>query len=85
MSRKPSWARVEPSTVIEPARFAEVSVLVVFVVQLPETVVERVVVVVMSPTTVSLADTVDVVEPEHWRLWAAHVCIEKSVAGNVTE
>jgi hypothetical protein len=59
--------------------------VVVFVVQLPETVVDRVVVVDTGPTTLSLADTVETVEPVHDRLWAAHVCIAMLVAGRVTE
>ena len=85
MSRKPSWLEVEPSIVIVPERLADVSVVVVLVVQLPETDVERVVVVVISPTTLSLAETVTFVEPVHWRLCAAHVCNGITVEPRVTE
>jgi hypothetical protein len=85
MSRKPCSFTLEPSIVIVPVSSADVSVVVDLVVQLPETDVERVVVVVTAPTTVSCADTVAFVVPEHWRLCAAHVCIGISVEARVTE
>jgi hypothetical protein len=85
MSRNPCSSLLEPLMVIVPVRLADVSVDVVLIVQVPETVVERVVVTETSPTTLSLAETVAFVEPEHWRLWAAHDCIEMVLEASVTE
>jgi hypothetical protein len=83
-STEPCSSTLEPSIVMVPVRLANVSVVVVLVVQLPETVVDRVVVVETGPTTVSFADTVEVVEPEHC-LCAEQVCSVKLVEGIATE
>jgi hypothetical protein len=59
---EPVSSRTVPSIVSVPASSANLSVVVVFVVQLPSLVVERVVVVVIGPVGLSLADTVTVLD-----------------------
>ena len=67
-SIEPVWSNVVPSIVIVPARSAYVSVVVVLVVQPPDFVVDRVVVVEIGPVGVSCAETVTVLEDVQVRL-----------------
>ena len=61
-STKPVSSTVEPSIVSVPATSADWSVVVILVVQLPDLVVERVIVVEIGPVGLSLADTVTVLD-----------------------
>lgn len=65
---KPVWSNVVPSIVIVPANSANLSVVVVLVVQFPDLVVERVTVVEIGPVGLSLADTVTVLDAVQVRL-----------------
>lgn len=66
-SIEPVWSKLVPSIVIVPASSAKVSVVVVLVVQPPDFVVDRDVVVEIGPVGVSCADTVTVLEDVHVR------------------
>ena len=67
-STKPVWSIVAESIVIVPARSANCSSTVVLVVQPPDFVVERVVLVEIGPVGLSLAETVTVRDVEQVRL-----------------
>jgi hypothetical protein len=80
-SRKPVSSRSAPSIVSVPARSANLSVVVVFVVQVPDFVIERDVVVVTGPVGLSVADTVTVLDGVHVRLlqFSSAICVSPSV------
>jgi hypothetical protein len=79
----PVWSNVVPSIVIVPASSANVSVVVVLVVQPPDFVVERDVVVETGPVGVSCADTVTVLDDVHVRRLQSSSVIEE--AGRSTD
>jgi hypothetical protein len=80
---EPVSSRTVPSIVSVPASSANLSVVDVFVVQFPSLVVERVVVVVIGPVGLSLADTVTVLDDVHVRRLQLSSGI--SVSPSVTE